>query len=33
MLLGISETTIDVQVPIQNGGYNMTGATFNESKV
>jgi len=22
-------TTIDVQVPIQNGGYNMTGATYN----
>jgi hypothetical protein len=29
MLLGGSETTIDVQVPIQNGAYNMTGATFN----
>jgi len=29
MLLGGSETAIDVQVPIQNGAYNMTGATFN----
>ena len=29
MLLGGSETTIDVQVPIQNSAYNMTGATFN----
>ena len=29
MYEGLSETTIDVQVPIQNGSYNMTGATFN----
>ena len=29
VLLGGSETTIDVQVPIQNGAYNMTGAAFN----
>ena len=29
MYEGLSETTIDVQVPIQNGGYNMTEATFN----
>ena len=33
MLLGISEPTIDVQVPLQNGAYNMTGASFNESKM
>ena len=26
---GLQETTIDVQVPIQNGAYNMTGTTFN----
>ena len=29
MYFGKSEATIDVQVPIQSGAYNMTGATFN----